>query len=77
MSPTSCTPRVSPVKGFVRLVESGLIAGKIGGSMPGMRWWTADLHLGHANIFAYTGRPYHSPDEMNIDLIERWNVSIR
>jgi len=44
--------------------------------MPGVRWWTADLHLGHANICAYTGRPYPSPDETNIDLIERWNSRV-
>ena len=28
------------------------------------------------NICAYTGRPYHSPDEMGIDLIERWNSRV-
>lgn len=38
-----------------------------------MRWWTSDLHLGHANICAYAGRPYRHVEDMNMDLIERWN----
>jgi calcineurin-like phosphoesterase family protein len=41
-----------------------------------MRWWTADLHLGHANICSYTGRPYHSLDAMNEALIEKWNSRV-
>ncbi len=23
-----------------------------------MRWWTSDLHIGHANIIEFTGRPF-------------------
>lgn len=34
---------------------------------------TADLHLGHANIIRYCGRPYRDVNEMNEDLIRRWN----
>lgn len=34
---------------------------------------TADLHLGHANIIKYCGRPYRDVNEMNEDLILRWN----
>lgn len=34
---------------------------------------TSDLHLGHANICQYTGRPYGSVDDMNDDLVSRWN----
>ncbi len=37
------------------------------------RWWTSDLHLGHENILHHTHRPYGNIDDMNIDLIERWN----
>lgn len=37
------------------------------------RYWTSDLHLGHANIIRYTGRPFADVDEMNRALIERWN----
>lgn len=37
------------------------------------RWLTSDLHLGHANICKYTGRPYDSVEAMNNDLVSRWN----
>ena len=37
------------------------------------RFFTSDLHLGHANIIGYTGRPYDSVEQMNADLVERWN----
>ena len=38
---------------------------------------TADLHLGHANIIKYCGRPYNDVDEMNADLICRWNNVVK
>ena len=38
-----------------------------------MKFLTSDLHIGHANIIEYTDRPYASVDEMNTDLVERWN----
>ena len=37
------------------------------------RWFTADLHLGHANIIEYSSRPFGSVDAMNRALIARWN----
>ncbi|HMS11718.1 MAG: metallophosphoesterase family protein [Microthrixaceae bacterium] len=37
------------------------------------RWFTSDLHLGHANIIRYCDRPFHSVGEMNAALISRWN----
>jgi len=40
------------------------------------RYWTSDLHLGHANIIRYTGRPFADVDEMNRALIERWNDAV-
>jgi len=36
-------------------------------------WFTADLHLGHANVIRYCDRPYKSVDDMNLDLVLRWN----
>lgn len=33
----------------------------------------ADTHFDHANIIRYCNRPYNSVEEMNEDLIERWN----
>ena len=38
-----------------------------------MRFWTSDLHFGHANIIGYSGRPYQDVEEMNDDLVSRWN----
>jgi calcineurin-like phosphoesterase family protein len=40
------------------------------------RYFTADLHMGHQNISAYTGRPFGTIDEMDIALVERWNAAV-
>ena len=37
------------------------------------RFFTADLHLGHANVIRYAGRPYSSVEQMDDDLVARWN----
>jgi calcineurin-like phosphoesterase family protein len=37
------------------------------------RWFTADLHLGHANIIRYCDRPFASVGAMDRALVERWN----
>ena len=39
-------------------------------------WFTADLHLGHTNIIKYCNRPFSSVDEMDEELITRWNECI-
>lgn len=36
-------------------------------------WFTADLHLGHHNIIGYCGRPFTDAEEMNDELVRRWN----
>jgi calcineurin-like phosphoesterase family protein len=41
-------------------------------------WFTADLHLGHANIIRYCLRPFLSPEEQELALRDprgRWRVS--
>ncbi len=40
------------------------------------RWFTSDLHLGHANIIGFCDRPWRSVEEMNEALIERWNARV-
>lgn len=38
--------------------------------------FTSDLHLGHDNIIGYCSRPMSSVDEMNSELIRRWNDTV-
>lgn len=37
------------------------------------RYFTSDLHFSHANIIKYCDRPYKSVEQMNADIIRRWN----
>ncbi len=39
-------------------------------------WFTADLHLGHANIIGYCARPYADVAEMDAALIDGWNDTV-
>lgn len=51
-----------------------------------MRYWTSDLHFGHANIIRYCNRPYWTVDDsgdpapdvpaMNRDLVDRINDTV-
>ena len=45
--------------------------------MHGERWFTADLHLGHANIIAYCKRPFRSVDDMDAALFAAWEAAVR
>jgi calcineurin-like phosphoesterase family protein len=40
-------------------------------------FFTADLHLGHANIIKHCDRPFSSVEEMDEHLIFAWNKSVR
>ena len=40
-------------------------------------FFTSDLHLGHANVIAYSGRPYADVPEMNEAIVNAWNSGIR
>lgn len=39
-------------------------------------FFTADHHFGHANIIKFSERPFQSLEEMNEELIKRWNEKI-
>lgn len=36
-------------------------------------WVTSDLHFGHKNIIRYSKRPFKDVEDMNEQLIQRWN----
>lgn len=40
-------------------------------------WIISDTHFNHTNIIKYCARPYGSTDEMNHDLIARWNKLVQ
>ena len=40
-------------------------------------WFTADFHLGHANIIRYCGRPFPTVEEMDQAILERLNASVK
>src|SRR3972149_2927673 len=39
-------------------------------------FFTSDTHFNHANIIKYCGRPFGSVDEMNREMITRWNAVV-
>lgn len=38
--------------------------------------FTSDMHLQHANIIKFTNRPYDCVENMNIDLVNKWNATV-
>lgn len=40
-------------------------------------WFTADTHFGHSNIIRYCNRPFSSHEEMDEELLRRFNEVIR
>jgi calcineurin-like phosphoesterase family protein len=40
-------------------------------------WFTSDHHFGHKNIIEFSKRPFASVDEMNVEMIKRWNEKVR
>lgn len=42
-----------------------------------MIYYTSDLHLCHENIIRLCNRPYKTIEEMNEDLINRWNKKVK
>jgi calcineurin-like phosphoesterase family protein len=40
-------------------------------------WFTADTHFGHGNVIKHCNRPFASVDEMDREMIARWNERVR
>lgn len=40
-------------------------------------FFTADLHFGHENVLRFDHRPFASIEEMEWELIRRWNAKVR
>jgi calcineurin-like phosphoesterase family protein len=40
-------------------------------------WFTSDHHFGHKNIIAFSKRPFADTDEMNAEMIKRWNEKVQ
>ena len=42
-----------------------------------MIWFTADHHFGHENIIRFCNRPFSDVNEMDNELIRRWNEVVK
>lgn len=42
-----------------------------------MIWFTGDQHFNHTNIIEYCDRPFATVDEMNAEIVARWNDVVR
>ena len=41
-----------------------------------MKYYISDLHIGHANVLRYDGRPFADLDTMHAEIIRRWNAVV-
>ena len=39
-------------------------------------YFTSDLHIGHENVIRFDNRPFETVDEMDAELIRRWNAKV-
>jgi len=43
---------------------------------PDHLWFTSDHHFGHKNVIEFSKRPFQNVDEMNAEMIRRWNEKV-
>jgi calcineurin-like phosphoesterase family protein len=43
----------------------------------GRTYFTSDHHFGHKKIVEYSGRPFSSTEEMDAEMVRRWNARVR
>ena len=41
-----------------------------------IKWFSSDHHFGHSKIIEYEKRPFNTVDEMDQEMITRWNQSV-
>ena len=41
-----------------------------------MIWFTSDLHLSHTNVLKHSNRPFASIEQMNEEIIKKWNRKV-
>ena len=41
-----------------------------------MNYYISDLHLGHLNVIRLDGRPFESLEEMEVEIMRRWNERV-
>jgi calcineurin-like phosphoesterase family protein len=39
-------------------------------------FFTSDLHFGHTNVLNFDNRPFATVDEMNAEIVRRWNEKV-
>ena len=39
-------------------------------------FFTSDLHFGHENVLRFDNRPFETVEEMDDELIKRWNDKV-
>jgi len=42
-----------------------------------MRWFIADTHFNHANVIKYDNRPFKDTQEMEFDIVSKWNKTVK
>lgn len=44
--------------------------------MPNL-WFVSDSHFSHNNILKFCKRPYDNVDDMNVDMVKKWNKKVQ